>query len=851
MPLDKLTERAKLLIRDLSIPEDTGTSVKRGRGRPKKTEAAVVSSKKSSKKIQYKPVSSLEILSYLYETGGLSTVLLRSFPNLEISNKKDIDLDILVKEAFFQASSMDHTYVGTEHLLLALVKLTTPKQLKPLKDHLLGLNLFPRALDLINDRKENVILDTFGKDLNKTLFKTQQDPLLKRDELNSIISILLKRDTPNVLLVGENGVGKESLVHLLVNSITSLEIPTVLAGYHIVEFDLMAYMTSLSNKGSIEQNLATLQEELKGLRRSILLLKNFQSMFIPTNAGFGVPVFLPIVKDLIEETGISIIATMNAPIYEKLAVDNSHILDSFTVVEVPEPTEEQTLKMMSLKAESLADFHNIKISDQVIRYIYETAKINEFGSSFPQKGIDLLDLACANLLVRKNRVPEEYKSLVDSTIQMMDDVNNLLEKGDYTGAEKLQKKIERAEDKLTMHENTMIYGSAIKLNKTDVDLALTDLDFKLLVKPVETDNLVDLASKVKSLIIGQDEAVDSVVKALIRARLGLRDKKRPIGNFLFLGPTGVGKTELAKVLAGLAFGDGDGAGSGSTGVVYGIGNGSKGGKNKPLATSSLTRKHLIRLDMSDFSEKHTVARLIGSPPGYVGYNEGGELTSKIDARPDSVVLFDEIEKAHPDVLNILLQITEEGELSDAKGNTFDFSQAIIILTSNLGTEILHNSEIGFTDSINVANDKVVEGHLKNNLKKILKPELLNRFDEVIVFRRLSKDDQMSILDLLLNEVDMRLREQNVFLTVTKKAKEYLLNAGHSTEYGARSLRRVIERELLDKVAELLLEIRGRSGDAKGKEEDSENGISASLNSSKLVFLKTYISDNGFEVRVKN
>jgi ATP-dependent Clp protease ATP-binding subunit ClpC len=319
-------------------------------------------------------------------------------------------------------------------------------------------------------------------------------------------------------------------------------------------------------------------------------------------------------------------------------------------------------------------------------------------------------------------------------------------------------------------ESVIFTSDRLKLSVTDVIDAMEELDLgkRSTSKAADLNTLSRLASKIKRRIIGQDAAIDAVVKSLIRSKLGLRTKKRPLGNFLFLGPTGVGKTELAKVLAEEFFGSGS----------------------------------VIRLDMTDFAEKHTVARLVGAPPGYVGYGEGGELTQKIETKPDSVVLFDEIEKAHPDVLNILLQIMEEGELSDAKGGIFDFSKSIIILTSNLGTEIVHNGGISFDEK--VLENKNIEERLKSNLKKILKPELLNRFDEQVVFSRISKENQLEIIDLLVKEVEQTLLRQNVFLKVNQKAREILLKVGYSEEYGARSLRRTLERELLDKIAEILL-----------------------------------------------
>jgi ATP-dependent Clp protease ATP-binding subunit ClpA len=366
---------------------------------------------------------------------------------------------------------------------------------------------------------------------------------------------------------------------------------------------------------------------------------------------------------------------------------------------------------------------------------------------------------------------------VDKTFLISQALDKNIEMGDYKTAVGTRKKLVRAESILAKEEKEIFSDKKLKLTNIEVDEALEDFGIEKEEKVVidTIGNLSVLSKQVKKKIIGQDSAVDLVVKSLIRARLGLRSKKRPLGNFLFLGPTGVGKTELAKVLSDCAY------------------------PHKGDA--------LIRLDMSDFSEKHTVARLVGAPPGYVGYGEGGELTTKIDLQPESVVLFDEIEKAHPDVLNILLQIMDEGELKDAKGNTFDFSKSIIVLTSNLGTEFIHAKGIGFDEKI--IDDANLEDRLKANLKRILKPELINRFDELIVFKRLSQEEQLRILDLLITEIIDTLTRQKVSLKMENSVKKLLLKAGYSQEYGARALRRTVEKELLDKVAEVLLEVRKR------------------------------------------
>jgi ATP-dependent Clp protease ATP-binding subunit ClpC len=379
------------------------------------------------------------------------------------------------------------------------------------------------------------------------------------------------------------------------------------------------------------------------------------------------------------------------------------------------------------------------------------------------------------VILKKSKIPQSYKKLVDKSFEVLNSLDEHVERGQYDTALKLRNDLRGLETKLVNKEEKIFIGESLVLRVEDVNEAVNTFsdDKRDDVDKIGVAKLSTLSDNIKKKIIGQDHAVDTVVKSIIRARLGLRSRKRTMGNFLFLGPTGVGKTELAKVLADEFYGE----------------------------------KSLIRLDMSDFSEKHNVARLIGAPPGYVGYGEGGELTSKIENRPDSVVLFDEIEKAHPDVLNILLQIMEEAELSDAKGNVFDFSKAVVILTSNLGTEILHNSQIGFEDK-NLS-DKSVEGRLRFNLKKILKPELINRFDDIIIFRKLRRESQLRVLEVLIKDITTTLGLQRIKLRVSNSTKNHILKTGYSEEYGARALKRTLEKELLDKIAEFLLKHRSK------------------------------------------
>ncbi|HSX39660.1 MAG TPA: ATP-dependent Clp protease ATP-binding subunit [Candidatus Saccharimonadales bacterium] len=711
-----------------------------------------------------------ELLFAIEKSQGMGSFLLQTITDVDVEKTAKVSVKALIKEAYYQSLKFEHTYVGTEHLLLAVVKLTSSKDLDRIKNEILKLNLFPTAMKNVDKNKKTPLLDMFSENLNQKLFKEYNKPLLMRSEYNSLVSVLLQKNNNNILLVGDKGVGKSDLIQLLAKNINSLEVPPQLVGYQIYEFDLMAFMTNIFNKGGMDYGLGSLVDELKSLGRVILSIKNFQNLFVATNAGFAVPMFYSMFKSSLDSAGIKMVATLNPNLYEKIIGENEQIVENFSVIDVQELEEEQIIKILELNAEYLGQYHNISISADVVKHIYRKAKEELKDVKFPQKGLDLLDQACSKLLLKKSKIPESYRVLMDKTFLLAQNLDKNLENGDYANALKTRVKMQKLEENMITTEEKIFFQPKLKLTIAEVDEALSEFGTeKRLEKRVKSkENLNTLAERMKKKIIGQDTAVDTVAKALIRSKLGLRSKKRPLGNFLFLGPTGVGKTELAKVLAETAFGE----------------------------------DSLIRLDMSDFAEKHNVSRLVGAPPGYIGYGEGGELTQKIELHPDSVVLFDEIEKAHPDVLNILLQIMEEGELSDAKGNTFDFSRAVIILTSNLGTEILHNTEIGFDDK--KLSDTSVEGRLKFNLKKILKAELLNRFDEVIVFKRLSSDDQLKILDLLIEEVADNLLDQNIALITANKAKQHLLKIGYSQEYGARSLRRTIEKDMLDKIAEILL-----------------------------------------------
>ncbi|MBD3365778.1 AAA domain-containing protein [candidate division WWE3 bacterium] len=715
-------------------------------------------------------VSSGDVLAAIAEVSGMGKRLVQV---LEIDHDdlpKSVDIGNLVKGAYFEALRLQQPYVGSEHLFLSLLKLNNSDLYESAQQKLSRMSVFPQIFAEAPKKEEAAIIDLFATHLNLQVAAEPDRVLVDREVLPSVMSILLQKENANPLIVGDPGVGKRTLVKLLAQKMNEMEVPSGLLGYRIYEVDLLTLITNNLNKGDLEATLAAFYAELQKLNRVIISIKNFEDLFFTTNTGIAVPLIYNSFRAQMDDLNIPVIATISDEVYSRLVSENPRVLSNFRVVELDEPNEEKTREILESVAAYLGEHHSVNFTPDIVQHVFEKVENLDLDNKFPQKGIELLDRAASKVLLRKAQVPEEYKDLLEESILLTQGLDKSLEVREYDEALRIRDLIAGIEQKMSVNEVQMFGKQHYRVAKRDVETAFEDYD----EEPEEVfdsdiSSLSSLELRIKERIIGQDEAVALVSRALLRARLGLRSKKRPLGNFLFLGPTGVGKTELAKVLSDEFFGE----------------------------------DSLIRLDMSDFGEKHTVARLVGAPPGYVGYGDGGELTSKIERNPGSLVLFDEIEKAHPDVLNILLQITEEGELVDAKGTTFDFSSAVVVLTSNLGTEIVHRKGIGFEPKF--LNDTSLEKRLRSNLKKILKPELLNRLDEIVVFKRLSKDDQYQILDLMLGDVRANLEEQDVTIRFSHKAKEVLLKLGYSDEYGARALRRTVERELLDRIAEVLLE----------------------------------------------
>jgi len=720
--------------------------------------------------VQGDKISLVDLIRKITSAGGMGMRILES-RQLPLTSQQDkkLALDQLVEEAFFIAIRMGHTYVGTEHLLLAGLTKAGFVGIEEISTEVERLNSLPLLLKNVNDAAKPTILTNYTIDLTRKYMFYPKERLVEREEVDKMLKILLQRSNSNVLLTGPRGVGKKSLIEVLARRVCLMETPAFFVGTYILDFNLQAFITNLSAAtDTFDAAIKNLASEVKTLGRSVVIIKHLPSMFLnPAGTTSAGAVFKNLVESL-NRVHCKCIVCLDDESYSGDFGPQEELFWGFTALDVKEPSQKVTLEILRTEARRLEGYFLLKIPKDVVEYAYKKAKTVMKDIPFPQKAVELLDRACSLASYGESKVPSGLRNLVARHVKTSLEVDKAFLEKNFDRAARLAKGLHKIEAKLD--------GATLSSSADLSSLAINDVD-KILEEYKEEEQkeykigpktLTDLDKHIKQKIVGQDEAVDTVVRALVRSQMGLRAKNKPVGNFLFLGPTGVGKTELAKVLAREAFGD----------------------------------DALIRLDMSDFGEKHTVARLVGAPPGYLGYNDGGELTSKISRKPQSVVLFDEVEKAHSDVLNILLQIMEEGELRDMRGDTFSFSNAVVILTSNLGTEAITKRDIGYGGARK--SQKEIEERVRQSVKTFLKPELLNRFDEVVTFKQLEKQDSKRILGILVAEVRKSLLDKGLKLELGKGVKEYLLDKGFSTEFGARSLRRTVEKELLDRLASFLM-----------------------------------------------
>ncbi len=712
-----------------------------------------------------------------------------------------------------EARQLGHNYIGTEHLLLGLIREGEGVAARVLEN--LGVDLSKVRTQVIrmlgetsevsatgqSGRTKTPTLDEFGSNLTQMASEGKLDPVVGRaKEIERVIQILGRRTKNNPVLIGEPGVGKTAIAEGLASRISNKDIPDILEDKRVVTLDIGLLVAGTKYRGEFEERLKKIMDEIRSAGNVILVIDEVHTL-IGAGAAEGAIDAANILKPALARGELQCIGATTLDEYRKHIERDAALERRFQPVMVGEPSVDETIEILHGLRERYEQHHKLKISDEAL---VAAAKLSDRYISdrfLPDKAIDLVDEAGSRVRLINSALPPAAKELDRELRRVLKEKDDAVRSQDFDRAGELRDR--EMELKKEIREIAQGKTSSGRPEGEEFPV-VTEEDIAHIVAswtgvPVskltesESEKLLHMEDTLHQRLIGQDDAVKSVSKAIRRARVGLKNPNRPIASFVFSGPTGVGKTELTKALAAYFFGSEDA---------------------------------MIRLDMSEYMERHTVSKLIGSPPGYVGYNEGGQLTEAVRRRPYTVVLFDEIEKAHPDVFNMLLQILEDGRLTDAKGRTVDFKNTLLILTSNIGSKVIEKGggSLGFEFSQDMAESQYnrIKSLVNEELKQYFRPEFLNRLDEIIVFRQLTKDEVKLISDILLKEVFGRLGEQGIVLEVTERFKDRLVEEGYNPSYGARPLRRAIMRLLEDSLAEEILSGRIKDGDTATVDVD-ENG----------------------------
>ncbi|MFM7425233.1 MAG: ATP-dependent Clp protease ATP-binding subunit [Elainella sp.] len=704
-----------------------------------------------------------------------------------------------------EARQLGHNYIGTEHLLLGLIREGEGVAARVLEN--LGVDLSKVRTQVIRmlgetaevsaggsqGRTKTPTLDEFGSNLTQMAAEGKLDPVVGRQkEIERVIQILGRRTKNNPVLIGEPGVGKTAIAEGLAQRISNNDVPDILEEKRVVTLDIGLLVAGTKYRGEFEERLKKIMDEIRQAGNVILVIDEVHTL-IGAGAAEGAIDAANILKPALARGELQCIGATTLDEYRKHIERDAALERRFQPVMVGEPSVPETIEILHGLRERYEQHHKLKISDEALE---AAAKLSDRYISdryLPDKAIDLVDEAGSRVRLINSQLPPAAKELDKELRQVLKEKDDAVRSQDFDRAGELRDREMEikaeiraiAQNKKTSESSE---GGEDSPMVTEDDIAQivaswTGIPVNKLTES-ESEKLLHMEDTLHQRMVGQDEAVKAISRAIRRARVGLKNPNRPIASFIFSGPTGVGKTELAKSLAAYFFG---------------------------------SEEAMIRLDMSEFMERHTVSKLIGSPPGYVGYNEGGQLTEAVRRRPYTVVLFDEIEKAHPDVFNMLLQILEDGRLTDAKGRTVDFKNTLLIMTSNIGSKVIEKGGGGlgfdFEESAADAQYTRIRSLVNEELKQYFRPEFLNRLDEIIVFRQLTKDEVKHIGDILLKEVYSRLQEQHgIILEVTEKFKDRLVEEGYNPSYGARPLRRAIMRLLEDSLAEEILSGRIKSGE---------------------------------------
>ena len=710
----------------------------------------------------------------------------------------------VIEISFEEARRMGNNYVGTEHLLLGLLIEGEGIAAHVLED--LGANLekvrgeIDKLLHESGLEEETAqtqkkpsktpLLDQFCRDLTELAAKNSLDPVIGREkEIERVIQILSRRTKNNPALIGEPGVGKTAIAEGLAQQIIASNIPESLIGKRVLTLDMGALVAGTKYRGEFEERLKKILDEIRSSREVVLFIDELHTL-VGAGAAEGAIDAANILKPALARGEIQCIGATTLNEYRKYIEKDAALERRFQSVFVDEPNLSETVAILHGVRNLYEKHHRVMITDEALTAAAELSARYVADRAQPDKSIDLIDEAAARVRMKLTTLPDDLREQQKAIREVMIQKEEAIASQDYETAASFRDQERKLKEKYVQAEAAwrdelgQTMPEVNEENIAEIVSAWTGVPVSRLVEE-ETNKLLKMEEEVHSRLIGQDEAVKIISQAVRRARAGLKDPKRPIGSFVFLGPTGVGKTELARQLAKFLFDDEDA---------------------------------IIRLDMSEFMERHTTARLVGSPPGYVGYDEGGQLTEAVRRRPYSVILLDEIEKAHPEVFNMLLQILEDGRLSDAKGKAVNFANTIVIMTSNLGVSGLGESlSLGFQPSVpddhtTDQEHKKMQSKIIDELKRVFRPEFLNRIDAVVVFKRLTPPEMRKIVDLMVARISQHLFDQDMKLEITSEAKDKIATEGFDKIYGARPLRRVIQRLIEDPLSEELLRFKYKAGD---------------------------------------
>ena len=713
----------------------------------------------------------------------------------------------VLRAAVIISSKTGYTYVGTEHLLLAILSESDSYAVAFLEELGVSVERLAQAVSKgmqggaeegfggfenesapNGSQKGGSALDKFGRDLTQAAKNGEIDPVIGREkEIQRVIQILSRRTKNNPVLIGEPGVGKTAVAEGLALEIAKGNVPEILKDKRVVSLDLTGMVAGAKYRGDFEERIKAAIDEVKKSKNTILFIDELHTI-VGAGAAEGSADAANILKPSLARGDFQVIGATTLNEYRKYIEKDAALERRFQPVKVGEPTPEQAVQILKGLRDSYEAHHKVKITDEAINAAVTLSSRYIADRYLPDKAIDLIDEGASKVRLASLTSPDNVKELEDEIADYEKEKASAINEQDFERAARLrdeQKELQTKLDDAKKKWQEQQKGNSGEVTAEDIAKIVsewTGIPVVQLTKE-ESERLLNMENVLHERVIGQSEAVTAIAKAIRRGRVGLKDPKRPVGSFIFLGPTGVGKTELCKALAEAMFGD---------------------------------ENAMLRLDMSEYMEKHTVSKLIGSPPGYVGFEEGGQLTEKVRRKPYSVVLFDEIEKAHPDVFNMLLQILEDGRLTDSQGRTVDFKNTVIIMTSNVGARLIteKQSSLGFNSENENAEEsekKDIKELVTGELRKVFRPEFLNRVDDIIVFNKLNKDEIKQIAVKMLKTLENRLDKMNIKISFTDSAISEIADKGFDENYGARPLRRAIQNEIEDPLSEQMLEGKVKDG----------------------------------------